>query len=315
MKTINPVLLLIGFLFFVSCGGGGTTDQQTEEETADTTLSGEPGEGQAAVPDCQLGGKMLEGNRFYSREQNLLIAIVADSSTYDENLGDSHRVLEIYDSRTCERIDRKELPVNVSPDFPYYIAEITYNKAHQLVGIRGFGNIFCYDVESRSLLAPLEPKFKNERYGVDAQSGMIKRLEVWEDYLIGYAQDYGTFAFDLGNKAQPEPVLPFAEFESEERFYSLFLLPLDNGNFQAIMPDYDIEADQFAVNPMLTQPAALSTNVSAAARNNRYLVLRQTSEGNAAVAFDLLRRQRIELPDNVKTQRTQDVLSWIRSNQ
>ena len=58
------------------------------------------------------------------------------------------------------------LPVDVSPDFPYFIiAEITYNNNSQLVAIHGFKLIYIYDVENRSLLPQLQPQYLSERSG------------------------------------------------------------------------------------------------------------------------------------------------------
>ncbi len=324
MRFALPFFFGFILLAFASCGGETPSGQQQQEngeaDTTEAVTEESPNQyqngGQRASHDCQIPAEVMEGNQLWLRSQELLVAIVADSTTYEEGYGPSHRILEVYNTENCNRIQRKALPVNVSPDFPYYLAEINYNNNSQLIAIRGFSTIYIYDAENRQLLPQLEPQFRSERYGVDAQSGMIQRLEVWEDYLVGYSRDYGSFVFDLENKTQPEPVLPFAEYEGEtQEFYPLFLLESKEGNgYQAIMPTYVDEGDEFSINPAFEKPLSLNTDLPSSARNNRFLVLRQQNQARTPVALDLLERERVELPANIASQKTQDILNWMRSN-
>ncbi|MCB0547277.1 MAG: hypothetical protein KDD19_06775 [Phaeodactylibacter sp.] len=324
MRIALPFFISICLLALAaSCGGDAPSSQQqqtggTATDSATLSEEGNPDGYEAsqlrARPDCQVPGDILEGNQFWIREQEILVVVKADSSTLDPDYGPGHRILEVYDTKNCTRIERQVLPVDVSPDFPYFIAEITYNNNSQLVAIHGFKLIYIYDVENRSLLPQLQPQYLSERSGVDAQSGMIQRLEVWEKYLVGYARDYGSFAFDLSNKQKPSPVLPFAEFEVETQvFHSLFLLESQSG-YQAIMPSYDYEGDKFSVNPAFEKPLALNTDVPKSARNNRFLVLRQANAEKTALAFDLKARKTVALPANIASQQTQNILNWLKQN-
>ncbi len=259
---------------------------------------------------------MLDENAaVWIRSREVLVAITADSTTYDPDYGDSYRVAEVYDTRNCSLIERKVLPVNVSPDFPYYAAEISYNNVHQMAAIRGFRSIFLYDAENKRWLPEFKPKYASARSGGDAQSGMIQRLEVWEDYLIGFCQDYGAFVFDLGNKNQPAPVMPFAEFKSSPVDYqSVFMLPVEEGKYQAIAPGYDAEKGTLNANPLFSAPLPLKLEVQKSAANNRFLVLRQNDAANTAVAIDVNKRRLINLPQDIATKPTQDILAWMRNN-
>ncbi len=315
MKIVKHVVFVWAIALAWSCGNP-SPDQGREQPgvTADTAVS-------QAAPlrnshDCKVSGKMLdEGASVWIRSLEILVAVTADSSTYDEDYGDSYRVMEVYDTRTCELMERKVLPVNISPDFPYYVAEISYNNVHQMAAVRGFNTIYLYDAENRKWLPEFKPKFASARSGADAQSGMIQRLEVWEDYLIGFSQDYGAFVFDLGNKTQPAPVLPFAEVAaSPVNYQSLFMLPVDAGKYQAISPEFDAGTGVFKANPLFDAPLPLKVEASKRALNNRYIVLRQSDQGNTAVAIDVTKRQRIELPAEVAARPTQEVLDWVRQN-
>ncbi|MBL7794324.1 MAG: hypothetical protein JNK77_18475 [Saprospiraceae bacterium] len=306
--------IVAAIILFSACGGGDSSQQSgnTGHTASDTVPTPAENKQPPRTHNCKVSGQMLEGNQLWLHEIDLWICIVADSSTYDADYGDSHRILEVYDTKNCQRIERKVLPVNVSPDFAYFLAEITYNHTSNLVAIRGFGTVYLYDATSRKLLPPLKPKYVAERYGEDAQSGMIQRLELWEKYLVGYARDYGSFAFDLSDQQKPKAVTPYAEFKTEnEEYNSLFLLNSASGGMQAIVPAYDMEKDEFMINPLLPEPSALKTETSRSARNNRYIVIRDSND--AAIAVDMQSRSRIDLPAEVASQPTQKVLQWIRS--
>jgi hypothetical protein len=313
MKILSPFVFGLSLLLFQACGSDAPSSQQTNGADGSDTAAVAETPSLPTSHDCQPGGEILDGNQFWARDLELLLVIKADDRTFDESFGASHRALEIYDTKDCRLVDRQELPINVSPDFPYYLAEITYNSANKLLAIKGFSTIYIYDLAARRLLPQLEPQFRKARYGVDAQSGMIHRLEVWENYLVGYAQDYGSFAFDLSQHEAPKAALPFAEYEQEEKFYSLFIFPSGVGH-QAVMPEYDWEAGEFSINPAFEQPLPLNLDATQSARNNRFLVLRQTDAERTPQAFDLLKRERVELPTDVAAQQTQGILDWLRRN-
>lgn len=321
MKHARLFGTLLSFSFLTACGGGMQTSSPETPSTTDTTQT-QVYEDNSQVPatvqkpECDITGKVLETNQLWSREHGLIAAIVADEETRDENYGDSHRILEIYDANTCQRIDRQILPVNVSPDFPYYLAKINYNNTIQMLAIRGFDRVFLYDLANRKLLPAMEPVFKGDRYAEDAQSGMIHRLELWENYLVGAAEDMGVFVFDLTDRQNPKAMMPFAEHEiTEDDFGSLFLVASAGNGQQIIMPSYDINNNEFSINPLFDSPKALNTaNISASARNNRFLVIREANEARTPVAIDLQARRLVELPANVAGQSTQQILAWMREN-
>ncbi len=312
------ILFFLVSLLFTACEFSSSGQEDPGDEKDTTTISVVTDRDMNTLAnlrskhDCEIAGSILEGNQMWVREKEILVCILADSTTHDADLGESHRILEVYNTESCERVSREVLPVNVSPDFPYYIAEINYNKTSRLLGIKGFDKIYTYDLDSHKLMPPLQPTFANERFAEDAQSGMIRRLEVWEDCLVGYAQDEGVFVFDLEDIENPKTILPFSEYKKDEAYYSLFLL-LSGDKYQAIMPSYNFDSDQFTINPLFTNPVALSTNVPQSALNNRFLVLRESNQDRSALAFDLQARERIELPADIANQNTQAILNWLRN--
>lgn len=324
MKTLFQILTFSLAFLLLSCGGEVSTSSNTTAETSvetDTTVSNRSVPSSAdentvvrANHNCEVAGEVLDGNQLWIRDKEVLATIVADSATLDPDMGESHRILEIYDTKTCQKIDRHILPVNFSPDYPYYLAQMNYNNAHQIVGVRGLSAVFVYDVENKKLLPELTPEYKAERFGEDAQSGMIQRLEVWEKYLIGYAQDYGAFVFDISDSNDPKAMMPFAEVrKSDESYASLFLLPSADGGVQLIVPSYDATEGEFSINPLLDSPSQMNTNVPASARNNRFLVLRESNDARTPVAIDLLEHKRVDLPADIAAKNTQEILAWMRT--
>ncbi|MCB0632849.1 MAG: hypothetical protein R2824_11305 [Saprospiraceae bacterium] len=320
MRLLRTLFVLSAFSMIIACGGETSSTTATGNESIDTTgeasTDNNTNDRSIAPPashNCEITNAVMDGNQIWIRELGILLAITADSTTYDEDFGDSHRVLEVYNTENCEQIGREVLPVNVSPDFPYFLAEITYNNDSELVGIRGANTIYVYNVSQRELLPVLKPQFLSERMSEDAQSGNILRLEVWEHFLIGFAEDEGTFAFDLANENAPQAVLPIAEYKIDENeFQPLFAFATDDGKVQLALPTYEQEADQFSINALYPTPQDVNTNISSSARNNRYIVLRNRTD-NKAVAIDLQDRKLVDLPANVATQGAQQVLQWIRN--
>ncbi len=326
MKSIIQLLFILIATSFIACGGEGSTttnDPATQDSTdtnppADTTSGGTT---DAPVkPNCTIPGKVLETNQMWLREENLVIAIVADKETEDPNLGESHRILLVFDGKTCQQVMKEILPVNTSPDYPYYLSQITYNNVNKVVAIRGFDKVYVFDLASRKLMPTLVPKFLNKRLVDDAASGSIARLELWENYLIGHAASMGAFVFDLSNPQSPQAVLPFAEFELEKntRYNSLFMLKsfdAANGN-QALMPSFDPETEEFSLNPLFEKPRKIDMQLNRQFKNNKYLVLKENVSPTESrpVAIDMSKKKLVELPAEVAAKKDTDIIEWMKKN-
>ncbi len=181
--------------------------------------------------------------------------------------------LDVRDT-ACQVVRSQRLQGAGAADYPCYLADVSYNQASKLVAVRDFDLVWVYDVMADRLFGPLEPRFRLPRQWADAGSGRILRLELWEYYLTGWAQDLGAFVFDLSQQ-EPRPVLAEAEYRlPDERVRSLFLLPADAaGNRQAILPWYDYEGAAFRVNPLFERPLPLEPLTDEAMRTARFVRL------------------------------------------
>jgi hypothetical protein len=323
MKAIQLIFILFISSFLISCGGDVPSNQNTNNSSSDSSElttdnqsdTENPPESNNKPAKCEIEGNVLDGNTFYAEPSNLVIRIVATEATKDPELGDSHRVLEIYDGSTCELIDSKVLPVDGSPDFHYTIADLTYNSMNQIVAIKGFSTIYAYDAKTQTLSNKLTPKFINERFLEDAQTGMINHLEVWENYLIGYAQGMGTFVFELRGSA-PKVVEPFAEFEvvEGELYNTMFMLKSSDDAYQVILPQFDYDSESLSINPVFSTPKNLDSQVNPRYRNNRFQILKESTDGKKMpIAIDMKQMKRLDIPDDILTKKNTEIIEWAKS--
>jgi hypothetical protein len=323
MLKLSKLLFLFFLVSFLSCEDGTTNQNGSTTNPTGTDNppndSGETNPTDVAPPptkpDCQIAGSVLEENLFWAKNENLLVAIVAGEETADPELGESHRILEVYDEN-CDRIFRNVLPVNFSPDFPYYLSDITYNNVSQVLAIRGFDKIYIFDLVKKQLSKPMEPSFLNERFAEDAQSGMIQRIEIWEDYMVGYALGEGAFVFDLSNPMDAKPVLPTAELTIEvgSDYHSLFFLKSKGDTHQAILPSYDQNTGEFKVDPLFEKPLNIETNLNRSFRNNQYLVLKELLGGNESrpIGVDMKAMKKYEIPADVANKKDTEIIAWMK---
>ena len=326
MKLLVQSLLIGTLVFLSNCEfdssssqGGSTESVKVDSLDASPENYNNRGITRYVAPQhgCSLVGNILPENQLWLEESDILFIIKADSTTYDEELEtDSHRVLEVYNTENCERIKRDILPINESPDFPYYLAKITYNHGSKLVAIRGFRTIHIYDLAENKLIPTIEPDFSDDVFAVDAQSGRILRLELWENYVIGFAQDFGAFAMNLENIDNPKAILPFAQWKDEqERPHSLFLLPSESGGQQAIVPSYDAGKATFSVNPIFDQPQEINTTQAAGTKGSQFVVFRGKNGSNGqGIAINLKANQLVELPQNIAQGKNDAILNWLKAN-
>lgn len=310
--------LCLSFLLLVGCeeetAPGTTTDPTTTLTPSDTDTASTVAPAPIPLPDdhdCEIAGIADRNDEFWVRPAQVLVGVLNEDG--GENLVSRVKAL---DTRTCEEIFNSTLPANEG-GYAYYLARPQYNSSNRLVGIHGFNRVYVYDAERNKLSPQLRPEFQNTRVMSDAQSGAIERLEIWEDYIFGYATDMGVFALDLTDADEPKPLLPFADHKAPDDTYgSAFLLPQNDGKAQILVPRWDFQKSELDMNPIFDRPVRVSTDAAAAARNNQYLVIYEFDDaGNRSpVALDMRRRERVPLPETVAKQNVSGILQHLRRN-
>ncbi len=311
----NYLIPMLSLLALLGCDQGATSGsaetQSTGISTNDeiTTVIAEP-DNSPCVPDA----KILEGNKEWLRSSNLIISILADSTTYDEELGDSHRVLSLFDTRSCKEISRELLPVNISPDYAYQLADISFHRSYQMIAIKGMEEIYCYDVAERQLSQPFRPRYLTEKFREDAQSGTIQWLEVWEDYMLGYASDFGPFAFKISEERRIEPLLPLVEYGTVEGYTGLFICGVGKGLSQVLLPIYDRDERELELRTVFDQPRAVNLTKSKVNLADGYFLLGEDQSSGAPLIVDLQKARLLELPKNLNTKDERAVNEWLNKN-
>lgn len=336
MNRLNGIFFLLVLLLCFACenpapqGNGETpspSDYDPNPSTSTDTNASNPGEtdktndsnSTASFPeqkDCSVADQHFDKNVFLMKELAQQVCIVATDATKDKDLGDSHRVLRVVNTKDCSTILEKTLPINRSADFPYYLVPQTYEPKNQILAIQGFSSTYYCDIKNQTLVGPIVPQFLSDREAVDAQSGMMKGLTIWEHYLLGRSVDFGNFAFDISDVSNPKPVLPVAEYliPKTAEYNNLFVLEADNGRYQALIPTTDIDAggSLFEVAPLFLQSLDIDPTVAKNVRDNRFIVFNNKS--NQKVVVDMFSKKRIDLPAAIASQKTGEVLNWLKSN-
>ena len=281
MKIALHIFYLILFVSVYACNPPAprADDDMSSSEKKSTSTQ---------KSDCDFSGKVLPENQFLLRDLKRLVVL----STSDAN---PSGLLEVFNSEDCSVVKQIALPENLAPDFPYFLAEIMYNNQSKIVGIRGFDKICLYDAEANELSMPFAPQYLTKRMAAgDAETGRVLRLEVWEDYLIGFAEGNGAFVYDLENPLEPRPILPVAEYKQKDESYSsLFLLPSEKKNetYQAIFPRYDADTGTFGIISLFEKPQPLLPRALAASENSKMVALQENSEGEKKYIVDMIEQR------------------------
>lgn len=326
MKNYFVILLFFSLLTFLACESKpngisqATADTSQPSEAGSTTVDKKTSDTTKVMPlptehDCTAAGKPMEGNELFLPQEQLWVCIVADDISRDPDFGDSYRILDIYDTKDCKRITRKVLPVNNSPDFPWYIFEHSYNEKHRVVCTAGFEFTYCFDAENRMLLDQMKPEFLLSRRATDAQSGMPLGMGMHKNYLFGCTQDNGFYAFNLSDKKAVKPFLPVAEYhlKSKNLYHSLFLVPATDNTYQAIIPAIEPNTGVLFYNALFKNPIQINPFVAKNVQNNRFQIFRdESSKENLRIAIDLLNKKQVNLPATIASQPVGAILDYLK---
>lgn len=315
---MNRLIYLSLFLYIWSCQSASSPNEATispnsfsDEQLVDTSPPLSKSRSLTA-PKCPLQGKILSTNRISVSAEKAIVCIASDATTHNQAYGDSHRKVAIYDSHSCKPRFEWTLPINKSPDFPYYLADTCSFKQKNLVIIKGFNTVHCLDIQQQRLSKPVQPIYKSNRISQDAQSGMIIHVEAWNQYLVGYAQDMGTFVLAITDSSSLSPILPYAEYSSSESsFSSVFLLPMEDNKTQVLLPQYDWNKEQFSISPIYDKPVVLQKNQIKSSAKNRFLILK-SSAPDSVIGLDLITGKKKEVPKAVQPKNVKEIVAWLK---
>jgi len=131
---------VLGFILLLSCWACKQERQSEEVRTNQTTTK--------QSDTLTVSRPLYQSPTFLSDATGKTIQITADSTSYDEQFGDSYRVLRVLKNVNGKEIElsRRLLPVNASPDFRYRFADVYAKGKQEWVLIQGHYFFFVYDV-------------------------------------------------------------------------------------------------------------------------------------------------------------------------
>ena len=319
MRNTGFGIMLSLLLFACSSTNDTSTPTDTQEETVDSL--GQASEAATQFHNCTLKRKTLQENEWWIKERGVLITIAADSTTFDKaSNADSHRIVEVYKTADCSKIFQQTLPVNMSPDFAYYLAKGEFDSLNQLVLIRGFDRCYAYSVVENRLIGPLKPKFSPDKLAGDAGSGSISDTRMLGNYLFGYAMDMGPFAFDLRDKNNPKAIMPLREFIAEEGgdMRGFYLVEVTRGRYQAVIPVFNyesVESGGLRLATLFDQPRAIIPGKVNATKDNRFVLLKEQQSQGAKpqpIGIDLEKAALFTLPNKAADMTEHDLLKVMK---
>ncbi len=256
--------------------------------------------------NCKFQGKLLEDNDLWIKEKELLLGIVATDQTKDPNMGDSYRVIEVYNTNDCKQQFLGTMAVNMSPDFPYFLEKDLYQKDQSKVLIRGMKSVFTYDLEKNKLLPPMVPKFSTQKEASDAQSGMILDVKYFGDYIVGNCRDFGCFAYDVNAQ---KPILPSAEYGRSSQLYFF----KDKDKVQAVIPVINSEDESLTLKSMFKSPMNVDSKIADNVKDNRFIILDEKGSTPANhIAIDMKNKKMVDLPATVSTKSVGEILKYLK---
>lgn len=181
----------LGFILLLSCWA--CNDRQQPEVGRAEQIAAKQAD---TLP---LSRPLYQSPTFLSDATGKTVQIVADATSYDEQFGDSYRVLRVLKNVNGSEIElsRQLLPVNASPDFRYRFADVYAKDQQEWVVIQGHYFFFAYDVINDRLSEKIFPPKSKGFEAADAQSGRILTLAFEGKQLNGTAQDIGPFHFSI----------------------------------------------------------------------------------------------------------------------
>lgn len=149
---------------------------------------------------CLLAAQDLKmGDCFTHKAKGIEYCVAADSSTYDQNLGDSYRLFLIINQEDETELTRHYLKVNLASDFAYEFLK-EYLEVYKLLVIQGAQAFYLYNIETGVLSDYIKPSHEGCAFS-DNQGTYIHHLKILSEgsVLQLEVKECGTRYFDISN--------------------------------------------------------------------------------------------------------------------
>jgi len=301
-------LLLISFVLI--CMGC----QQQSSDTAPQEISDNPQlkNEMPASPirdtfDCKVFGKRDKTSDSWIAEKELYFTMTNDIFQDEQPKFTSYNVFQVYNTLNCNLIYNGKLPLVEELVRPYQLQVDIYEPINQLVCTQSPENIHCFHLGRKEILIPLSPPVARSKSGT-YDPNLKRDLTTWGNYLFGWTEKIGAYAFDMTNLRNPSAVITSGTFSTQNNTNYLFVLNSQDG-LQLLVSE--VVNGKLTMHPMLSKPLNLNRRVYRDRSGGRYAFLK-SNVGTDFVAIDMLTRKIIDLP-NKAMESTLSVKSYLKS--
>ena len=257
--------------------------------------------------DCKIFGKKEKGSDRWLAEKEMYFAMTNDIFLDEMPKFTSYNVFQVYNTLNCNLIYNGKLPEVADLVSPYKLQTDIYEPINQLVCSQSPEKVYCYHVGRKEIIIPLSPPLAKSKVGT-YDPNLSRDLTTWGNYLFGWTEKIGAYAFDMTNPQNPSTVRYSGTYSTRENTNYLFVLKTNDG-IQLLVSE--IKDNVLTMHPLLDKPKNLNRKVYRDKSGGRYAFLKSIA-GNEFVAVDLAQRKTINLPKEVM-ESTLAVKSYLNS--
>lgn len=285
-------LWLCCLLFTIACNAQDTATETAEEKVSTSTST------KAAVPlsyDCNLHGMQLEGSTHWMADRQMLFAIAAQGEDINGS-APNYRTFQVYTTHDCNMIAYTFMPGNLNNE-PSLLQPNTYEENNQVLCAQGYAFTYCFDLKRKEFMAPMAPKYRSPRSPSGKNQGQPQGLEVRGNTLFAMTKQNGTYAYDLSDRKNIQPVMPNGEYLDVEARTTrqLFVLKDEAGDLVIVPTEKN---GKLILQSLLPAGEKLLPRITSDRRSGRYAIAR-TKETAKWMVFDLKESKMIALPEEI----------------
>jgi len=249
--------------------------------------------------DCKIFGKKDSGSDHWLASEEMYFAMTNDIFQKEQVQSSSYNVFQVYNTINCNLIYNGKLPMVDGLDKPYKLQADIYESVNQLVCTQSPENVFCYHVGRKEIIVPLSPPISISKSGT-YDPRLQRDLTVWENYLFGWTDQIGVYAFDMTNLHNPSRVMQSGTYSTKMNTIYFFVMN-DLEGIQLLVSE--VIDGELRMNPIFSSAKNLSRKVYRDRSGGRYAFLK-SNVGLEFVAVDLANREIIKLPQKVQSSKS-----------
>lgn len=273
-----------------------STTSSAEQASTDKSITAVSTKAVRDTFDCETYGRRDKATAKWFPEQEYYFQMANDIFTQDSKKQSGYNVFQVYNTLTCELMYNGKLPMVEGVELPYRLQTDIYNPITQLVCTQDPEMTHCYNIGSEQHLVPLfAPMSARHRGTLDPTQG--RDLESWDNFLFGWTEKIGIYAFDLHNFKNPITITKSATHSVNRETEYVFLVNWKSGKQVLIA---GVKDGEIYLHPIFDEPQNLSRRVLQNKSGGQYSIFTNL-DSKQFVVVDIKGKKLEALPSNVKT--------------